>query len=256
MAVWELSQLSWPAVRRIDRHAAVVILPVGALEAHGPHLPLETDVIIAQAMARAGAARLAESGADVLLLPALPYSPAPFAAEFDGTVSVRPDTLTRLIVDIGQSLAAQGFRLLAVANAHLDPAHLEALAQAGSALQREGVALVAPDLTRRRLAERLTPEFRSGACHAGRFETSIVLASRPELVGSHGGLAPVPRSLSDAIREGKRTFREAGGELAYFGDPAAASADEGAATIQELGRILAEAVETARRANGAGGTGR
>jgi creatinine amidohydrolase len=247
MPVWELSSMNWEAVAALDRGRAVAILPTGAIEAHGPHLPLDTDVIIAAAMARAAADRLAAAGRHVLLLPALPFTPAPFAAGFAGTLSIRPETLAGLVADIGRSLAAHGVRTLAVANAHLDPAHLGALSDAGDALRADGVAFVCPDITRRPLAGRLTPEFRSGACHAGCFETSIVLAVRPDLVdeAARRALPPVDHSLSVAIRDGKRSFEEVGGDRAYFGDPAAATAAEGDASIAELGRILEEAVTAA-----------
>jgi len=94
-------------------------------------------------------------------------------------------------------------------------------------------------------ALRLGEEFRSGACHAGRFETSIVLAERPALVREaiRANLAANPASLSRAIREGRQNFAEAGGPRAYFGFPAEATADEGRATIDALGAILAEAVQ-------------
>jgi creatinine amidohydrolase len=90
---------------------------------------------------------------------------------------------------------------------------------------------------------RLTEEFKSGACHAGRYETSIVQAARPDLVreGIRKDLPANPRSLSLAIAEGLETFREAGGELAYFGAPAEATRAEGAETIEKLGAILEEA---------------
>src|SRR5438128_5580624 len=68
MAVLDLAQLTWEEVRDLDRAKAVAILPVGAVEAHGPHLPLATDVIIAETMARAAAARLATHGYDAVLL--------------------------------------------------------------------------------------------------------------------------------------------------------------------------------------------
>lgn len=243
--VWELATMTWEEVRDLDRARAVAILPVGAIEAHGPHLPLSTDVVIAGAMARAGAARLAAGGVDAILLPPLPYTAAPFAAEFPGTLSVRPETVTALVVDIARALTAQGWRALALANAHLDPIHLNSLRVAVSEASADGLLpIVFPDITRRRLAERLTEEFRSGACHAGRFETSIVLATEPSLVRepARAALPALWASLSEAIRAGKRTFHEAGGERAYFGDPAAASADEGERTVQALGEILAEAV--------------
>ena len=139
--------------------------------------------------------------------------------------------------------------MLAIANAHLDPAHLQSLHAAVAACEEEGQpTVVFPDLTRKPWALRLTEEFRSGACHAGRFETSVVLAVSPELVRENlrRGLAPNPASLSDAIREGKTTFEEAGGPDAYFGWPADASVAEGEATVETLGTILEEAVMAAR----------
>ena len=78
MANRELAELTWEEVRDLERARTVAILPVGALEAHGPHLPLATDVIIARAMARAGAERLAARGIGAVLLPPLPYTAAPF----------------------------------------------------------------------------------------------------------------------------------------------------------------------------------
>jgi creatinine amidohydrolase len=247
MAVWELSSMTWPELAEIPRGRIVAILPAGATEAHGPHLPLSTDVIIAEAMAREAAARLMTRGVDVVLLPPLTCTPAPFAAGFPGTLSIRPDTLTAQVVDMGRSLMAHGIRTLAVANAHLDPAHLGALHAAGETLAAEAARWVFPDITRRALAQRLTPEFRSGACHAGCFETSIILATRPDLVDDDArrGLPPVEHSLPVAIQQGKKTFEEVGGDQAYFGDPAAATAEEGAASIVELGRILEEAVVVA-----------
>ena len=83
---------SWSEVADLDRGRAVLILPVGALEAHGPHLPLNTDVVIARAMAEAGAAQLQERGRSAWVLPPLHYTSAGFAAGFPGTISVSPST--------------------------------------------------------------------------------------------------------------------------------------------------------------------
>jgi creatinine amidohydrolase len=243
-----LLDLPWPEVDALDRWRTVCLLPVGAVEAHGPHLPLGTDVVIAEAMAEAAAERLAERDLLPLLLPSLAYTPAAFAAGFAGTIAATPETLGRLVVEIGRSLAAHGFEVLAIANAHLDPGNLGALHAAVSQLLEERTLLaVFPDVTRKPWALRLGEEFRSGACHAGRYEGSIVMARRPDLVREalRRELVPNPASLSTAIRDGKTTFAEAGGPRAYFGDPAAATADEGRATIAALGDILAEAVTAA-----------
>jgi creatinine amidohydrolase len=228
-------------VAALDRAHTVAILPVGATEAHGPHLPLATDVIIAEAMARAGAERLAVRGVPVVVLPTVAFTPVPFAAAFPGSLGVEPRTLTATLQDVAAGLASQGFRHLVLISAHLDPAHLGAVRQAVTAIGATGMRVAFPDLTRKRWAARLGEEFQTGACHAGRFETSIVLAERPELVRAlRKQLAPNPHSVSEAIRAGKQTFEEAGGPRAYFGWPADATADEGRALVDALGAILEE----------------
>ena len=241
-----LAAMTWEEARDAAGPGSVAILPVGAVEAHGPHLPLETDVIIAQAMARAGAARLAGRGVSAVMLPALAYTAAAFADDFPGTLSVRPETVTAMLLDIARSLSRHRFGMLAIANAHLDPGHLASLDAAVSAIRRDlGIAVAFPNLAAKPWALRLTDEFKSGACHAGQFETSIVLAERPELVRSDimAALTPNPASLSHAIRDGKQTFAEAGGPRAYFGFPAQATIKEGRATIEVLGAILDEAIQ-------------
>lgn len=241
--VRQLAEMTWEEARDIDRGRTVAVLPVGAIEAHGPHLPLATDCVIAEAMGRAAAERLEARGFPAVVLPVLPYTRAGFASGFPGTISASPGTVTAIVGDIARSLGGQGFRALAIANAHLDPEHLASLHAARDAASG-GIEIVFPDLTRRPWGGRLTEEFKSGACHAGRFEGSVLLAARPDLVRDElrRELAANPRSLSAAIAEGKRTFEEAGGPRAYFGEPAAASAGEGAETIAALGGILADAV--------------
>lgn len=246
MAVRELAEMTWEEVRDLDRSRAILVLPTGAVEAHGPHLPLGTDDIIARAMAGHGAELLAGDGFQPVLLPPISYTAASFAAAFPGTLTVQPQAVAATIVDIGRAAARHDLRTLAIANAHLDPVHLGSLRRAVDALTADEVPIrvVFPDLTRKPWALRLTDEFRSGACHAGRFEGSVVLAERPDLVRHDvaAGLAEVPASLSEAIRAGKTSFAAAGGPRAYFGAPAAASAEEGRETIRALGQILRDAV--------------
>jgi creatinine amidohydrolase len=238
-----LAELRFEELARLPKTPLLAILPVGATEAHGPHLPLGTDVIIAEAMARAGAERLSARGATVLVAPALGYTSAGYAAGFPGTISIRPETVTALVCDVIRSLVRHDVKTIAIANAHLEPAHIASLHAAVTETASEA-RVVYPDVTRKPWALRLGDEFKSGACHAGQYEGSIVLAERPELVdeGVARTLPPNPVSLSRAIREGKTTFEAAGGIRAYFGAPALATAEEGRRTIQELGAILEEAV--------------
>lgn len=225
--------------------AAVALLPLGAIEAHGPHLPVGTDVWIAEAMAREGARRLAARGVHAWVLPAIAYAPAPFADGFAGTLSIRAETLTALLEDLASALARRGVATLAFANAHFDPAQVKALRASAARLDELGaLRVVYPDLTRQALAVRLGEEFASGACHGGRYETSILLAERPDLVdrAAAAALPALPVALPDAVRAGHLDFAAAGLDAAYCGDPSLASAAEGRELVARLGEILAEAV--------------
>lgn len=241
----KLADMTWTEVRDLDLRTAVAILPTGAVEAHGPHLPLSTDGIISAGMAEEGARLLAAKGLSPVLLPPVDYTVAEFGASFPGTVTLRPATATALLVDIAMSLHGHGWRYLAIANSHFDPGHLASLyAACGEIRESTELRVIFPDVTRKPWALRLTDEFKSGACHAGRYEGSIVLARRGDLVreGARRELVPNLRSLSTAIRDGLDSFEAAGGDMAYFGDPAAATVMEGEATLAILGEILAEAV--------------
>lgn len=232
----------------------VALLPVGAVEAHGPHLPLVTDVVIAQAAADAALDGLGALGFRPLALPPLAYAAAPFAAEFPGTISVRPATVSALVSEIATALAQQGAAALVVVNAHLDPTHLASLRQGVADYERLAGAdepavrgimpVIFPDVTRKPWALRLTDEFKSGACHAGQYETSVMMAAAPELVREQARrtLPPHRISLSLAHRDGAATFGEAGVPDAYCGDPAAATPEEGTETLMVLGRIVTDAV--------------
>ena len=241
-ATWqELAELGLGPGR--ERTGVAALLPVGAVEAHGPHLPLGTDLIIAEAAARAAVPGIASLGLRPAVLPALPYTAAPFAAGFAGTISLRRATVAAILADMAASLEAQGVAALVIVNAHLDPDHLASIRNAVGA-HSGPMPLIHPDLTERRWVLRLGDEFRSGACHAGRYESSIVMAAAPELVRDEERrrLPENPASLSRAIGAGRRTFEEAGVTDAYCGAPAAATREEGVATIAELGRIVAETV--------------
>lgn len=248
MTAYTLATMTFEEVAALPRHRTIGLLPVGATEAHGPHLPLHTDVIIAESMVAAASEALAGAGWTALVLPALGYTAAAFASDFPGTLSVEPEVVTRTVLGIARSLTAQGFAGLVLCNAHLDPAHLAALhAAVEQAREAALLPVVYPDVTRKPWALRLTAEFKSGACHAGQYESSVVMAARPELVREalRAGLEDNPASLSVAIRAGKSRFAEAGGPRAYFGFPAQASAEEGRQTVATLAGIVADAVREA-----------
>ena len=228
-----------------DGRTPVLLLPVGAVEPHGPHAPLGTDGLISAGMCVRAAQALADDPeVRVVVLPALPYGVTRYGAAFAGAVGVSEATLHALVVEICRSLAAQGLERVVVVNNHFEPEHVATLR---AAADEAGVLLL--DLTRRRHAARLTEEFREGSCHAGRYETSLVLADAPDLVDTERmrALPAVPVNMPAAMAAGRTDFLAMGMEEAYCGAPAEASAQEGEATFATLTELLVEAIREAAR---------
>lgn len=232
------AEVTSPQAGALRDQGAVLLLPVGAVEPHGPHAPLETDTIISMGMCDRAAAAL-EGEVPVAVLPPLHYGVTRYGAAFPGAVSIREETLHALVTDVLASLREQGFERVVVVNNHFEPEHAEVLRRATA---EAGAAYL--DLVRRRYAERLGEEFRSGACHAGRYETSLVLADRPALVDREraGALPAVPVDMPAAMRDGRTDFVAMGMEDAYCGAPAEASAAEGEERFAALTEMLVEAI--------------
>ena len=209
----------------------VVLWPVGSTEPHGPHLPLATDTILAEENAKRAAAKLNQAGYDTLVAPALPYGVTDFAAGFAGAISIPFDALVDFLEAGVYGYLDNGFDHVCLINHHLEPGQLKALAAVVERVKmsRGRRAISQPQVISRRWGKQLGEEFRSGACHAGAYEGSLVLAARPDLFRTEAAqsLPTVPISLSSAIQAGKTTFLEAGADAAYTGSPSHATVDEG-----------------------------
>jgi creatinine amidohydrolase len=245
MTTTRFADLTSPQVAELlaATRVPVLLLPIGAVEPHGPHAPLATDAIISAGMCERVAARLADDpDVRVLILPTVPYGVTRYGAAFPGAVSVREDTLHALVVDICTSLVDQGFRWLMMVNNHFEPEHVVTLRRAVATVNLDTVGYL--DLLRRANAARLTEEFQSGACHAGQYETSLVLADHPELVDTEAmrDLPPIQVNMARAMREGQSDFLAMGMDRAYCGTPAGATAAEGMSTFETLTSMLVEAV--------------
>jgi creatinine amidohydrolase len=238
------AELAYPdvAALRDGGRTIVLLLPLGATEPHGPHGPLATDTLIStRTCERVAEALAGDPDVRALVLPPLAYGVTRYAAEFPGAVSIGERTLHALVVDVCGSLAAHGFSRVVLVNNHFEPEQVQTLRAAAEELG-PGVRLL--DLTRRRNAERLTEEFRSGSCHAGRYETSLVLAAEPTLVRRErmATLAPKMIDMPAAMANGRTDFMAMGMDQAYCGAPAEASADEGERTFATLAELVVELV--------------
>lgn len=243
-SIHRLRDMTYEEARAALERGAWGLLPCGATEAHGPHLPLSTDVVIAEHGAERAAGDLSLEDVVAVVLPPVSYAVTEYASEFAGTLSLPPETSRAFVRDVILAAMRAGFRGVVLCNAHLEPANIQALREAAEEARAKGALVAFPDVTRKPHALTLGEEFRSGACHAGAYETSLVMAAKPFLVREElaRALEPNPRSLSVAIREGKKSFVEAGGPHAYFGDPAAATAAEGDELYCRLAEIFAGAV--------------
>jgi creatinine amidohydrolase len=234
----------------------VLLLPVGSTEPHGPHSPLSTDPIISIGMCERAVRRLADDpDIQAFILPAVDYGVTRYTRRFPGPIHIGEETLHALLVDICRSLIGQRLPHLVIVNNHFEPEHVQTLHRAIDTVEQStGVTVGYLDLTRKERAVRLTEEFRRGECHAGRYETSLVLADHPELVDVDvmRGLPYVPVNLAAVIAEGHKEFVEMGLVDAYCGEPAQATPEEG----EEIFETLTDMLIAQMRALVAGAGGR
>lgn len=206
------------AERPASARHRLLIVPLGATEQHGPHLPLETDTIIAAALA-------ARAGAGAVLAPALPYGSSGEHQAFPGTLSIGQSAVETLLVELVRSATGTFERILLLC-AH--GGNAEPVARAVARLRAEG----------RDVRDWSPAAVWRGDAHAGHVETSVMLALRPEMVAmgraAAGNTAPLG-SLMGALREGGVQAVSGSGVL---GDPSRASAAAGAALLQRAAAAL------------------
>ncbi|MBI3912662.1 MAG: ABC transporter substrate-binding protein [Chloroflexi bacterium] len=183
MPLYFLADMTWVEVAALARQTNVALVPTGATEAHGPHLPLSTDVIIALGACRRAAERLAAENILCAITPPFSYAVTNFARSvpFARTITIPAETQSQLVYSVCESLAAHGFNRIVFSNHHLEPANFDAIKAGARRATDAGIARVAvPDVRAPRWASMLTEEFRAGSRHAGSYETSLVMADRAD----------------------------------------------------------------------------
>ena len=233
-------ELTDPEIAAALARSPRVILPMGSIEQHGPHLPTGTDFFAATSIALAVADHL-----DALVLPVCPLGVTPMHMPFPGTVSLRPQTLQDVVADIGASVAGHGCTEFVILNWH--EGNIPSLALAAEHLHRDlGLAVVVVQACY--VAEERYGPQAGGLTHGGKIEAWSVLSCRPDLVHLDRAAGSGDRrqgELVDRLRRDRafqpvltdvRTMSPAG----WYGDPAGATEQEAREFVAGLGAEIAD----------------
>ncbi len=239
------SELSWPEVEARLKEMDVAILPVGSIEQHGPHLPLDTDSFDADYLAK----RIAEACSDPkpLVLPLISYGVSYEHSEFKGTIGINNDTLSLLVYEIGMCCARNGVNKLVIVNGH--GGNVPALNYAAQMITRDAKIFVCVDTGETSDVDIYRIAETQNDIHAGEIETSTSLAVRPHLVKMDKAAKRLPRFSSrylDFTSKRKVSWyvhTKKISQSGVIGDPTKASADKGKRMWQVMIAHLVALVE-------------
>jgi len=207
----------------LDGRRPVLVVPVGSLEQHGPHLPLDTDTRIAEAVATAAVTRLD----DCVLGPTIPVGASGEHGDFDGTLSIGTEALAAMLIELVRS--ADAFAGTVLVNGH--GGNLEALRRVEDLSTAEG---------RRVLV--WSPSMPGADAHAGRTETSLLLAIDASCVRTEAMAPGVTEPLGELVDRLRRDGVRAVSPTGVLGDPTGASAEEGTRLLTQMIDDLVERV--------------
>jgi creatinine amidohydrolase/Fe(II)-dependent formamide hydrolase-like protein/7-cyano-7-deazaguanine synthase in queuosine biosynthesis len=240
-----LGELTWPEAEKRFKEVDVALLPVGAIEQHGPHLPLDSDAFDADYLAR----HVAESCSEPkpFVLPPVSYGVSYHHEDFSGTISISPETLSKIVYDIGMSAVRHGITKLVIINGH--GGNGPALHFAAQMLNRDAHIFTCVDT-----GETSDPDIYAMAetpndVHAGEIETSTTLASRPHLVRTFKAQKFIPRFSSRYLdftskrSVGWYAHTSKISPLGVLGDPTKGTREKGERMWQVMIKHLVEFVE-------------
>jgi creatinine amidohydrolase len=244
-----LPYLSWDAIAGLpDRANTVIVLPVGAIEQHGPHLPCAVDALIAAGVVGHALARLPADIPAFALAPVV-YGKSDEHLHFPGTMTIDGATLLGTITDIGESVYRSGFRKLLIVNGHGGQPQVMEMAARELRL-RHGDYVVVPHFTWRVphvAGQYMSERERRVSMHAGHAETAIILALAPETVRmdrAAANYAPdfdCPTLSADGRPAAAWTARDFG-PSGVIGDPTGATAEQGHAILDSLATSWSRAI--------------
>lgn len=255
MTKYRYDELTWPETREAVGRQPAVLLPFGAVEDHGPHLPLNTDNVIVEAICLEAARRAPE---EMLVMPVAAYGLDEHHMDFPGTITVSIQTLTDYIADVTGSVARHGFTHILIVNGHGSNASIADLAARRVVLESGIIcgaispnAAIDPTLSEPTLSQmrRSTP---GGIAHAGEYETAMMLHLRPDLVAMDKAIHEMGQMKLEYFNWdhaepsilGWQDWWSRMSASGICGDPTVATAEFGAAlfetTVENLGRFVRE----------------
>jgi creatinine amidohydrolase len=243
-----LAELRGPQVGELLSERSILVQPIGAVEHHGPHLPLDTDLVIAREVAEATVAEHGDA-VDAWLLPPLAYSKSNEHAWAQGTVWLSASTLLAILDDLGRSVARTPARRLVLFNGHGGNSALLAVALRELRLHHGLLTFLAHPSLPPDQGGGSPPEELGMGIHGGTDETSLMLHLRPGHVAADAAPRNVPEHLA-----GNRHVRFGGpvafgwlsndfGPGGYIGDPTAATAERGKLLFEGAVRSFADALD-------------
>lgn len=245
------SSLTSEEFSRLDRERLIAVLPVGAIEQHGPHLPMSTDTATIDAMVRASLPHLPDE-LPVLFLPTMPYGKSNEHSRYPGTLTVSASTLIALWMEIGACVARAGVRKLVLYNSHGGQmAPMDIVAR--DLREAHGMMVVAANWYTLGLPPGLfTEEEGRHGIHAGDLESSIMLHIAPDDV-QRQHLRNFPSLTQEMAREGQLLSITPTGKLGWqmhdlnpwgaAGDASRAAAEKGAAVLDHVGRRFVQLLQ-------------
>ncbi|MGI6207104.1 MAG: creatininase family protein [Anaerolineae bacterium] len=245
-----LAEMSWPEVRELVSPRALAVIPVASTEQHGPHLPLSTDAVIVTEVVRRAAERVAGQ-VPVVVTPTLPFGFSEHHMTFPGTMTLSIPAFLTALTDLAESLIHHGFRKVLFINGHGGNQEAVQVAVRQVMARHRAVAGAASYWTVAREALDRVGAGQVGEVpgHSAGFETSVMLALRPDLVdldrlpardvsapGEHSARRTVkPLGVMTAAHRDQRP------ESGVWGDPALVRPDLGPLLVEAIVGALAEA---------------
>ncbi|MDM0078131.1 creatininase family protein [Variovorax sp. J2P1-59] len=256
-----IAEMTYLEVEAAIGRGAIALWSMGVIEQHGPHLPTATDVYIPSARLRAIKALLADSGIEALIVPPFYWGVNVVSANFPASIKVRAEVMIDLVSDVIKSLAGDGVRRVFCVSGHNDGGHNEAVYRAMRKATVESSAqacFICDEAILRRLGIEMSDPHVMPFCvapnqppgpfldiHAGEWETSVMLGFNPEVVREDRMTGLVPTNLGpDDLAEWRKGFDASRRvtPLGYFGDPAAAHAARGRASIASEAKAIVQGI--------------